>query len=85
MDNPEITNNIPLDYPITVDGTEIRELSMRRGTVGDQLAAQRGGESPGEQEVLLFSRLTGLPAPDVEKMDLKDYGKLQERFRDFLS
>lgn len=72
---------ITLDYPITLNGVVVNEIKMRRPKVRDMKKARRFGDDPSEQEVGLFSILTGHTAEDLDEMDAVDYGQLQETFR----
>lgn len=76
---------ITLDYPITVDGAEVKKLSMRRPKVKDQLASDKSGGSDGDKEVRLFANLCEVAPAVIEDLDMIDYGKVQEQYRSFLS
>ncbi|QSH40920.1 phage tail assembly protein [Lentisphaerota bacterium ZTH] len=78
---------VKLEYAIEVNGQEVTELEVRRPTVKDQLAAERKGKNQyqGEKEVMMFADLCCLAPEDIYKMDMKDYLKLQEVFKHFLS
>ena len=56
---------------------------MRRPKVRDDKAARRGGASPEDRELRLFSNLCEVPPEVIEELDLADYARLQEAFRDF--
>lgn len=83
----ELTGNqvIHLDYPIDVytpngEKKTIKTLEVRRLTVGD-LRAVAHLPNDAEQELAMFSRVTGLVAEDLDKLDIADYYKLQTFFR----
>ena len=76
---------IELKHPITVDGVEIKELSMRRPKVRDMIAADKGGGTDGEREMHMFSNLCEVTTSAIEEMDMGDYVALQEAYKDFLS
>jgi hypothetical protein len=76
---------IKLDYPIKADGREVKELTMRRPKVKDQLLSDRAGASDAEKELTLFAHLTALAPADLHELDMTDYIKLQEAYRSFLS
>ena len=44
----KMTETIKLNVPITVDGKEITELTMRRPKVGDQMRHHENGEMTAE-------------------------------------
>lgn len=76
---------IDLKYPITKpDGSKLAGVTLRRATVGDLKAAQRQADKPEDQELALIARLTGLVPEDVELIDLADYKRIQESFRELL-
>ena len=80
----ETNKTITLQFPVTVEGVEVRSLMLRRPKVRDQLAAQSGG-SEMEREIRLFDNLTEQTPETIQDLDLKDYQALQEVFTGFLS
>jgi hypothetical protein len=78
---------IALDFPFNskLDNREIKELTMRRASVGDQLAAEHNSKNQAETEVRLFANLCGVTPDEIKQMDLKDYRKLGETFKSFLA
>lgn len=76
---------IELDYPITVEGKEIKELTMRRAKAKDMKKAQNSAPDQATQELHLFSQLTGINPEDLEELDMKDYTRLQREYSSFLS
>lgn len=80
-----MSETIELDYPVTVDGREVKKIEMRRPKVKDMRGASKGGGSDEDQEVRLFAALTGFNPEDLGELDLSDYQKLQKAFSDFLS
>lgn len=76
---------IDLKYPIArPDGSKVASVTLRRATVGDLKAVQRQADKPEDQELALIARLTGLVPEDVELIDLADYKRIQESFRELL-
>ena len=76
---------IDLKYPIArPDGSKVASITLRRATVGDLKATQRQADKPEDQELALIARLTGLVPEDVELIDLADYKRIQESFRELL-
>lgn len=85
---PATTNcgeTITLEYPITIDGAVINRIRLRRPLVRDRLIAEKASGSEVEKEIRLLANLCEIAPDHIEKLDLKDYGKLQERLIDFLS
>lgn len=76
---------MPLAYPVTADGLEVRSLRIRRPKVRDELAAARATGSNEEREVRLFASLCEVSPETVEALDMEDYRKLQEVYVSFLS
>jgi hypothetical protein len=77
--------NIKLDYPLTIDGKQVSELSVRRPKVKDQRNAEKAATDNAGQEISLFSALTGINPEDLEELDMADYTKLQQAYSSFLS
>lgn len=76
---------INLDYPVRIDGVEVKVLQMRRPKVKDQLAADKFGGGDAEKEVRLFANLCEVAPDTIEELDLADYTKLQGEYKGFLS
>lgn len=76
---------ITLDYPLMIDGKEVKDLTMRRAKVRDLLRAADCGSSAAVQEVALFGRMCGINPEDFHEMDVCDYSKIQEAYQGFLS
>jgi len=76
--------DIPLDYPIEIDGVEVKNLKMRRPKVRDMIASVKGQDSNEAKEVKLFANLCEVTEKDINELDLSDYKKLQDMFNDFL-
>lgn len=68
----------PLDFPITVEGREIKEITLRRPTVRQARDARKKHKDPADQEIGLIAELSGLPPSAIEDLDVGDYTKLQE-------
>ncbi|MEW8194210.1 MAG: phage tail assembly protein [Candidatus Thiodiazotropha sp.] len=76
---------IELDYPVEFKGNKYTALTMRRPKVRDQLAADKVGVTQAERETALFGNLCDVPPGVIGELDMKDYGRLQERYESFLS
>lgn len=76
---------IELKHPVTVAGSEIKTLSMRRPKVKDQLAADKHGGGNAEKEIRLFANLCEVEPSVIEELDLADYRQVQEAYSGFLS
>lgn len=65
---------ITLEYPIrSAQRGEVREVEVRRPTVGDHLRASKSKAGEAEREIALLRDLTGLTPDEFEQMDLSDY------------
>ncbi len=76
---------ITLKYPITVNNTAVSELTLRRPTVRDMLAADKMQGSDAEKEIRMFCNLCEVEPSVIETLDLADYNQLQQAYQGFLS
>lgn len=76
---------IDLDYPININGEEVKQLKMRRAKARDLKKAQIAAQDQASQELHLFALLTDVNPEDLEELDVKDYSKLQKEYTAFLS
>ncbi len=74
---------ITLNNPITVDGTSVSELTVRRPKVRDYLTIERLNGSDLSKEVTLTANLTSVAKEAIEELDIADYVKVQEVLKDF--
>ena len=75
---------IKLTTPITMNGTQIAEVTLRRPKVRDRLAVERMGTTDAEKEVALIANLTELSKDTISELDLLDYSLIQEALQGFL-
>jgi hypothetical protein len=78
-------SQITLHHPVTVDGQQIKTLTLRRPKVKDQLAADKGAGGNADKEVRLFANLCEVAPKVIEELDLADYRQIQEAYSGFLS
>jgi hypothetical protein len=74
---------IRFDEPVLSGGEEIREVVMRRATVGDLADAGRlaGKDATrADIEVMLYALLTGIPQPDLLRCWESQYDALCEGY-----
>ena len=76
MSYPNQITTIELQYPVTFDGKEIKELSVRRPLVRDQLIAGKSSDNAEDKEIKLLSLLAGVDADLIQILDLSDYFSL---------
>jgi len=76
---------VKLKYPVTVEGSEYSELTMRRPKVRDMLSSDKLGGSDAEKEIRIFANLSEVSPSVVEELDMVDYQSLQETYQGFLS
>jgi hypothetical protein len=79
------TERIPLGQPIDYDGLPIKEIALRRPTVGGHLAAQKSGGTDAEREIRLIANLAELPPEAIHQLDMADYMAIQQVLSGFLS
>ena len=76
---------IKLDNPIKIDGVEVHEISLRAPKVRDLIAAGKKNISESEREVNLIANLAEISPETVQDFDLRDYMKIQNWLKDFLT
>lgn len=81
--SPKVT--IELNYPITIDATEVKVFQMRRPKVADVILLQKSQGEDAEKEVKLFANLCEVSPDDIRKLDMMDYVKLQEQYGNFIA
>lgn len=70
--------------PVTEDGREIREVTMRRPIVNDfLLLEQKNIKGQTARDVDMVSRLTGLLPTTVSQLDMRDYVWLSRKMQSF--
>ncbi len=75
---------ITLDVPITVDGAEVQQLTMRRPKVGDQMRHHQDDGMTAEGTARMYADLCMIKYEDVLAIDLIDYPKVGEAYESFL-
>ncbi len=76
-------NKIKLQFPVTIDGAEYNELSMRRSKVKDRLAVASLKGSDEEKEIRLFANLCEVSPEVVQELDEVDYANVQKVYMSF--
>ena len=79
------SETISLQYPITVDGAVIEQITVRRPRVRDRLIAEKTPGNEVEKEIRLLANLCEMAPDAIEMLDMADYLKLQECLAGFLS
>lgn len=75
--------DISLDFPITIDGVEVKGVRMRRPKARDELAFQEGKGSEGRRSMQLLANLCDLSVEALLEMDSADVRKLEEQYVSF--
>lgn len=76
---------IKLDEPIKIDGVLVHEFSLRKPKVRDMMIAEKSNVSESEREVNLVANLADVSVDVIQELDLRDYMKIQNWLKDFLS
>lgn len=76
---------IKLENSIKIDGVEIHEISLRPPKVRDLLIANRSNSDESTREVNLIANLAEISVEAIQELDLRDYMKIQNWLKDFLS
>lgn len=74
---------VPLEFPIAIDGQTISKLTMRRPKVKDSLAAGKHSDDQGERGMFMLARLCDVPPEYVEELDQYDADALEKQFEAF--
>jgi hypothetical protein len=77
MSNKTETNRYELKYPVTLGQETTKEITLKRPTVKDVMAANRAGGVPAEVELRMVSLLSGLSAEVIAELDMEDYTAVQ--------
>lgn len=78
-------DKITLQYPIRINGVELKEVLLRRPKVRDRLIVDKMTVSDAEKEIFLVANLAEISKEAVEELDLADYTKIQQKLQSFLS
>lgn len=70
---------------VTFEKKTYTKLTMRRPKVRDMRLAQQLTDTAMGYELVLFSNLCDIPEGLMDELDEKDYRKMQEIYRSFLS
>lgn len=79
------STEIPLKFPVTVDGQEYKKLTMRSAKARDQVNAQKSATHKADVEMVLFSNLCEVSPAVLEELEMVDYLALQEAYHGFLA
>ena len=66
---------VELEFPVTHEGRDIKELTFRRMKARDALAGE-GIESEVRAGYAIFATLAGVDVAVIEELDLEDLGKI---------
>lgn len=75
---------VTLKTGMTIDGVKVKSITMREPTVEDNLAMDAFKGSDGEKELFIFGNLCGLAPTDIRTLTLRDYGRVQKAFQNFI-
>jgi hypothetical protein len=74
---------IPLDFPITIDGQAIASITMRRPKVRDSFKAKRVKGDDMDRGLALMADLCECPQEHLMELDEIDLEKLQSQYAAF--
>jgi hypothetical protein len=72
------------DLPLSIDGTEVRSVTMREPRVSDQLAVDHIS-SAGAREVAIIGNLCELAPEAVGSLTMRQYARLQDAYQAFMA
>lgn len=62
---------VPLEFPVTVEGVEYKQLTFRRMKAKDTLAGE-GTTDPTQAGFSLYAALAGVPVEVIHELDMED-------------
>lgn len=71
---------VVLAYPVTLADRELKDVTMRRPTLGDLLDHEPKTEDDVKEEVQLIGILCGLKPEEMRLLDSTDYRRLQQQY-----
>ena len=72
---------VKLARPTEINGIKQNRITLRVPTIGDVRAASKQNPDDKEgQEITLFASLAGCSPSDIERLTVKDYGRVQEGY-----
>ena len=72
---------VKLSRHAEMNGVKQNQINLRVPTVGDLRAAAKQNKDDKEaQEITLFASLAGCAPADIERLTVKDYGRVQEGY-----
>lgn len=74
---------IELQYPIEVNGVEVKTLSLRRATVRDIEIMQESKGNDTSRSITLIANLSGMAPDDIRSLDAGDYMNVSNAVQDF--
>ena len=80
-----MSKTVPLEYPVTHDGTTYTELVMRRPTKRDDMDARRAESDDADREGRMFANLCEIAPDVVDELDLADYLAMQDAFNEMIA
>jgi hypothetical protein len=75
---------ITLDYPVTMNGEEVKELTIRRPRVRDVQVVESMKKDEFEKTVALIANLSQRTADEIRDLDMSDFRKISDVVNGFL-
>ena len=79
------SETLDLEFSIDVEGTTVRQLTMRRPTVRDQLGYEEGKGSEARRVVNMLANLCEVSPDTILQLDNSDFARLSKILEGFNS
>lgn len=76
--------NVTLDWPLMVDGNDLKVITVRRLTGGEVVKLQEALTSEGASDAVMLSHFTGHSEHTINQLDQDDFDSVKETVFNFL-
>lgn len=80
---PTLTKIVKLEFPIEVNGLEIKEIKLRRPAVREILLLEKHQGDDLDKDVYMMSMLSEIEETKLHKIDASDFIALQGAYQGF--
>lgn len=75
------TATVTLSTKTELNGVKVGRITLREPTIGDVRGARKTAKDDNEQqEINVFASISGCSPADIERLTLRDYGRVQEGY-----